>query len=327
MDRRNFLKAGVAGFAGSFVFGSAITSLPRQARAANVEINLSTEELIKSVTAAKNVLTWQFVNPLQAGPGNLFSGIVVYEGDLITVNLQNNLSTHSVNFVAPGLLDASPEVAPGTMRTYEFVAANVGTYLFTDNFNGELGKAMGLTGPLVVLPADGTQSLTPNNVTPNTFDREYTLVMHEIDSRINDAIEANLPVDMATYEPDYFFVNGLSFPDSVYTIVDGVETVDDSKVVYMLANENVAIRFINAGLIYYPMHFHGYHVDVITRNRQLEESVVEKDTVLLGVGECVESILSVGTQLGLYPLHTHYVPGVTSNGVYAGGGLIMMKAV
>jgi hypothetical protein len=73
------------------------------------------------------------------------------------------------------------------------------------------------------------------------------------------------------------------------------------------------------------MHFHGYHVNVATRNRVVETSVIEKDTVQVEIGACVDVILPV-VQTGVYPLHTHYVPGVTANGSYANGGLILMSA-
>ena len=112
---------------------------------------------------------------------------------------------------------------------------------------------------------------------------------------------------------------GLSYPDTA---------TDTDTLVAMNQGEEVAIRFINSGLITYPMHFHGYHVRVATRDRVPETAVVDKDTVLVGVGECVDVILPV-TQRGAYPLHTHYVPGVTANGVYVnpyGGGLIVMSA-
>ncbi len=93
--------------------------------------------------------------------------------------------------------------------------------------------------------------------------------------------------------------------------------------------EEVAIRLINAGLITYPMHFHGYHVRVASRDRVPETAVVDKDTVLVGLNECVDVILPV-TQAGVYPIHSHYVPAVTANGVYVnpyGGGLVVMSAV
>jgi len=124
---------------------------------------------------------------------------------------------------------------------------------------------------------------------------------------------------MADYEPNYFFINGLSFP---HTVMDG------DTLIAMNVGENVALRFVNAGLIISPMHFHGYHVEVATRNRQVETAVIEKDTVPVNVDECVDVILPCN-QPGAFPLHTHYVPGVTANGVYTnphGGALLMMNA-
>jgi hypothetical protein len=70
-------------------------------------------------------------------------------------------------------------------------------------------------------------------------------------------------------------------------------------------------------------------VEVATRNREPETVVVDKDTVLVDLEECVDVILPV-TQPGAFPLHTHFVPGVTANGVYVnphGGALIIMSAV
>jgi len=325
MERREFLKAGVAGLSSSFVLGGLTAGFPRSAQAANIVIDFSVEEVMKIVPVNRAILTWQYVNALQPGPGALNSGIVVTEGDTVTINIQNNLtSNYPVNLVCPGLLDTSVAAAPGGSQSYTFVATTPGSYLYYDDNNGDLGRAMGLMGPLVVKPMDGSQALTPIEFDPNNFDREYTIVTHEIDSRINDAMAAGLPFDLNTYQPDYFFANGLSYPE---TVQDAAGNIDDTKVILMSTGQNVALRLINGGLIYYPMHFHGYHVNVVTRNRMLEENVVEKDTVLVKEGEAVEAILPVGDQVGLYPLHTHYIPGVTTSGFYAGGSLLMMKSV
>jgi FtsP/CotA-like multicopper oxidase with cupredoxin domain len=124
---------------------------------------------------------------------------------------------------------------------------------------------------------------------------------------------------MANYEPNYFFVNGLSYPD---TAQNGDTRVE------MNVGENVAVRFINTGMIVSPMHFHGYHVNTTSRNRIPETAVIEKDTVLVDIGGCVDVIVPVD-QPGMFPLHTHFVPGVTANGVYLnphGGALIVMNA-
>ena len=325
MDRRKFLKAGVAGLSGSFVLGGLSAGFPRNAQAANVVIDFTVEEVMKTVPINREILTWQYVNAFQAGPGALSSGIVVTEGDNVTINIRNNLtSNYPVNLIIPGLLETSAAVIPGGTQSYTFIASTPGSYLYYDDNNGQLGRAMGLMGPLVVKPMDGSQALTPFESNPNIYDREYTIVTHEIDSRINDAVAAGLPFDLNNYQPDYFFANGLSYPE---TVQDPAGNIDDTKVIFMSLGQNVALRFINGGLIYYPMHFHGYHVNVVTRNRILEEYIVEKDTVLIKVGEAVDTILAVGNQIGLYPLHTHYVPGVTTSGFYAGGGLLMLKAV
>jgi FtsP/CotA-like multicopper oxidase with cupredoxin domain len=237
------------------------------------------------------------------------------EGDAVDITVYNDLD-RPINLVIPGVLDSTPAVSPGDSRIYSFTAPAAGSYLYFDALNGEISRAMGLAGPLVVMPADGSDRLY---VGGPSFDRQYTLVFQEFDDRLNQAIAAGGSYNMDNYEPNYFFVNDLSLPNTAS---------DGDTLVEMSVGEDVAIRMLNAGMITNPMHFHGYHVDVATRNRIPETAVVTKDTVLVDIGECVDVILPC-TQPGAYPLHTHYVPGVTANGVYVnpyGGALIVMSA-
>ena len=213
-------------------------------------------------------------------------------------------------------MEDSPAVLPGFARTYRFTAPAAGSYMYHDNLNEKIGRAMGLSGPMVVMPADGSNTLYPNG--PG-FDRQFTLVLNELDDRLNTAVYNGQSYNMADYEPSYFFVNGLSYPKSA---------TESDTLMEMTVGENVAVRLINTGLIISPQHFHGYHVNVVSRNRMLETTVIEKDTVVVDVGECVDLILPVA-QSGVYPLHTHFVPGVTANGAYLnpyGGALIVMSA-
>ena len=169
---------------------------------------------------------------------------------------------------------------------------------------------------MVILPAGDEATLYDGGP---AFDRQYTLVLSDLDDRCNRAIGAGEEFDLEGYEANYFFVNGLSYPDTAEDLATRV---------VMAQGERVALRFVNAGLLASPMHFHGYHVEVACRDRVPETAVVDKDTVLVAPGECVDVILPV-TQPGIFPLHTHYVPGVTANGVYlnpAGGALIVMEA-
>lgn len=315
MKRRDFLKAGGTGLAGTAVFAlSGLTMLtPGVVRAATVDINLTAEGIYKTLIDGASVFVWQFNDANGRGPGTLASGLVVREGDTVNVTISNNLD-RSIRFSISGVsMSTTRTVSPGRSRTYSFTAPAAGSYMYTDNKNGELGRAMGLAGPMIVMPSNGSNNLYSGG--PG-FDRQYTLFMSELDDRLNAAIEAGGKYNMDDYEPNYYFVNGLSYPDTA---------ADGDTLIVMNVGDDVAVRFINGGAITYPMHFHGYHVNVATRNRVVENTAIEKDSVQVERDECVDVILPV-VQAGAYPLHTHYVPGVSANGVYANGGLIIMSA-
>ena len=315
MNRRHFLKSSLGGSAAFAVSGLTLLQ-SRSAAAASIDVNLIAEGVYKTLVDGTSVFTWQFRDLDGSGPGLLSSGLVVNEGDAVTISVGNALD-RPINFVIPGVMSATTAVAPGQTQQYSFTAPAAGSYFYTDDINGEIGCAMGLAGPLVVMPADGSNRLY--NGGP-AFDRQYTLTLHEMDDRLNAAIAAGGSYDMDDYEPNYFFVNGLSYPDTAH---------DDDTLIAMNLGEDVAIRFINTGCITNPQHFHGYHVKMASRNRAPVTDIIDKDTVLVNIGECVDVILPV-VQTGAYPLHTHYVPGVCANGVYVnpvGGALIIMKAV
>ena len=314
MKRRDFLKTSLTGSAVFAVSGLTVFA-PRTVQAATHDVSLIAESSFKTMVDGNSVFTWQFRDSNGTGPGALTSGLAVNEGDTVNVTVTNNLD-RAVNFVIPGVLSNSPSVSPGGSRTYSFAAPAAGSYFYTDSVNGEISKAMGLSGPMVVMPADGSNRLYTGGP---AFDQQYTMVMNELDDRLNGAIYNGLSYDMANYEPNYYFVNGLSFPDTAS---------DGDTLVAMNVGENVAVRFINTGCITYPQHFHGYHVKVASRNRVPETRVVDKDTTQVERDMCVDVIVPVN-QPGVYPLHTHYVPGVTANGVYVnpyGGALIVMSA-
>lgn len=310
MKRREFLKASALG-AAAFSASGLIKPFTRQSQAATVTYNLTAETISKTLVDGTTIAIWQFTGI--GGPGSLGSGLVVLQGDTVIVNVLNNLD-RAINFAIPGIIENTPTVAPGATMTYQFIANNSGSYFYCDTSQGELGHAMGLCGPLVVLPADGSNTLYPGGT---LFDAQYTLVLQELDTRLNTAITTGLPYNMDNYEPNYFFVNGFSYPDT---------TTDPETAISMTVGQNIAVRIINPGLIYNPLHFHGYHVKVATRNRQIETQVIDKDTVSVAPHECVEILLPVA-QAGVYPLHSHFLPAVTANGVYANGALMLMTAV
>ncbi|MEM7050131.1 MAG: multicopper oxidase domain-containing protein [Acidobacteriota bacterium] len=315
MKRREFLKLGLGSAAAFSLSGLTLAKVRPRVGAATINVTLVAEAYTKNLIDGGTVTCWRFRDAAGGGPGNLASGLMAEVGDTVNVTVTNNLD-RAINFVVPGLLTGTATVAASSSRLYSFTASAAGSFLYRDDNTAGIATAMGLSGPLVVMPAGITDRLYPG---APVFDQQYTLVMQDIDDRLNAAVAAGGSYNLDNYEPNYFFLNGLSFPD----------TKNDAETMLMITTgEDVAIRFINGGTISSPMHFHGYHVDVATRDRVIETAVIEKDTVLVRVDECVDVMLNV-SQAGAFPLHTHYVPGVTANGVYTnpvGGALTMMMA-
>jgi FtsP/CotA-like multicopper oxidase with cupredoxin domain len=316
MQRRDFLKKGAGGTMAFALSGLIVAPTSAQAAGNTFDYSFTAEGATKSMVDGTSVFTWALNdNAGPSGPGSLGSGIIVTEGDTVNVTIANNLD-RAINFVIPGVLGSTPSVAPGNSRTYTFMAPSAGTYMYTDGVNGFIGKAMGLAGPLVVMPADGSSALATGEP---SFTKQYTMFMSDMDSRLNSAVESGGTYSIENYEPNYYFANGLIFP----------ETKDYSDTLMtMSVGDDIAIRLINGGVIEYPMHFHGYHVNVFKNANQHVTDFVERDTVLVRPDTTAEVILPV-IQSGIYPLHTHYVPGVTVNGIYTnpyGGGLILMVA-
>lgn len=315
MKRRDFLKKSMGSSMAFALSGLILT--PSTALASGVisyEITADSQETIMIDNTV--VFTWGLNSTTSSGPGHIGSGMVVTEGDTIEVKLTNNLD-RAINFVVQGVLGSTPTVSPGQTKIYTFTAPAAGTYMYTDDANGYISKAMGLFGALVVNPADGSARLYENGP---AYNEQYIMVMSDMDGRLNEAIKnGESTYDINNYEPNYYFANGLIYPDT--------KKYDDTLIT-MNVGDDVAIRFINAGVIEYPMHFHGYHVNVIKNNRQLVNDFISRDTILVRPDTTAEVILPVN-QAGAFPLHTHYVPGVTVNGVYTnpyGGGLIIMVA-
>ncbi len=311
MDRRTFLRTGLGVLSYFTLAGRLNAGIVRLADI--TEISLVAETADRLVTPNTLLGGWQYRDLNATGPGTLASAISVIAGDTVNVTLENRLD-RPVNFIVPGLLDTAPAVAPGETAIYEVVAGEAGTYFYQDDVNDWQGRAMGLCGPFIVLPADGSGGLSEGG---ETFDRQFVLMLEERDPQLADAMAAGTPYAIDAYDPRYYFVNGLTYP---YTR-DNTDTYLD-----MLLGETVLLRFINTGQIDYPMHFHGYHVEVLRRDRVVESAVVHKDTVLIRPSEIVDLKL-VPDQPGTYPLHSHYLPAVTLGGIYGYGAMVLMNTV
>lgn len=119
------------------------------------------------------------------------------------------------------------------------------------------------------------------------------------------------------YVPNYFSINERVFPN----------TLDDSNALVSTAIGDTSwISIANHGSMDHVLHFHGFHVTVVTSNAQPERVGWSKDTVPIKRGEGM-TVQLVANQPGIYPVHDHNLIAVTNAGFYPGGMLTQIHVM
>ena len=224
-------------------------------------------------------------------PGPL---LIANQGETLRIILHNDLA-EATNLNFPGL-DWVPDlsgVAPGAQKTYEFVVAQPGTFLYEAGLladgtglvvGGERQVAMGLFGALLVRPA-GNPGWAYNAET--SFTDEAVLVLNEFDPALN-ADPADFRLD--TFAPQYWLLNGKAYPDTAPIPVTPGSTV--------------LLRIVNAGIEHRSLGLLGLHQQVVARDANLLPPYqVVAET--LGAGETLDTLVRVpvtGTAGVWYPL-------------------------
>lgn len=224
---------------------------------------------------------------------------------------------NSLDFaIQPAIVDGEigPIIPPGEMRTWRFRMPDAGTWLLTEASLGAAGGPVGFAGVLIADPKPVAFSMIPDMDTG--FDREFVLLYQDMDDRWNLALDSGDPPDTSLYEPNYHTLNGLIFPHTAS---------DPATLVSCAVGERVRIHFGNLGHVRQAVHFHGYHVDILMRNRVPETTLPEKDTIELPAYSTAEIAWTVN-QPGLYPIHPHSLTTVTDNGQYPGGQITLINA-
>lgn len=241
-----------------------------------------------STSDGNSLLMWGYAN----GDGTMqYPGptLIVNQGDTVTVNLSNSLpvtvsmvfpgqSAVAASGGAPGLL--TREAAPGASVSYTFTASQPGTYLYYSGTNPALQVEMGLVGALIVRPTGYDAATNPiaYGHVATRFDREYLVVLTEIDKRIHEQIAfmaatgqvndvTTATIDLTSYHATLWFFNGRNAPDSLFPdSAAWLPTQPYGSMVRMHPGENVLIRLVGAGRDPHPFHTHGNHMLVIAQD-------------------------------------------------------------
>lgn len=242
--------------------------------------------------------------------------IRVTEGDRVRIEVTNALpestTVHWHGLILPNAMDGPAEITqepiePGETFTYEFVAAQRGTYFYHSHDHTDRQQALGLYGALIIDPRQ------PEDY-PYEYDQELVIQLQELLERGGYSFPA-MPMEGAL--PNYFTINGKAYPET--------------ETVRMKVGETLLIRFIgtNNGFIH-PMHVHGGPFRIVETDGNPVQPAGQwvKDTVNIGPGERYD-VLWEAREPGKWLLHCHIAHHTTNNNVEeeGGGGLMLVLEV
>jgi manganese oxidase len=237
--------------------------------------------------------------------------IRVTEGDQVRIIVKNELpdptTVHWHGVEVPNAMDGVPGVTqdpiqPGESFTYEFIAKPAGTFMYHSHFEGDVQVGAGLYAPFIIEPKEPEAN-------PPVVDK--VLMISEL--RMTDG-ETFAAMPMAGMEPNYFTINGKSFPAT--------------EMITVKKGDLVRLRLIAIGQFIHPMHLHGMPFKIIATDGHPvpEGAQLTKDTVSIAPGERYD-IEFVATETGQWMLHCHILHHTTNDNVEPGGLMLMINVV
>lgn len=193
--------------------------------------------------------------------------------------------------------------SPPPVATYYFMPEGPGTYMYHCHVEASEHVQMGMYGALVIYPSRESlgragikqdkrgnwrlngrrlshipKTATNRNFAYNDamtyFDKEYIMLLSDIDSVWHDSVRRGVPFKAANYKPDFWLVNGRVFPDTLLphplTPPPGSDPdlaqINYESYVHVNTGEKFLLRMINLGYQPVPWHIHGWHFTVVGKD-------------------------------------------------------------
>lgn len=274
-----------------------------QAWAAKREFEMNIEDTRITLVEKQQFHTFAFAGQV---PGPMF---LVDEGDDMEVKVNNmtalphTIHWHGLFQKGTWKMDGVPDVTqdgavkPGDSFVYKFKADPSGTMWYHCHVNVNEHVALrGMWGPFIIRPKKPT-------ALEKTVTKDFVMMLSDWDSKwANKPGFGGLPAD----KPDYFTINGKSFPDT--------EPLRVQK------GDVVRLRLIGAGDLVHSIHLHGHSFKIAFKDGFPLANPITGDTVLIGPGERYDLIFEADNP-GRWMIHDH-VDSHTMNGDRPHGGLM-----
>lgn len=204
-------------------------------------------------------------------------------GLVVRPDLDDSHTMHWHGFRNPtSVFDGVPEVSiavPVARNfTYYFKPRDPGTYMYHCHFEDVEHVQMGMNGIVFVRPAQngGTGSLPAGKYVYNDndgsteYDREFALMLNEIDTRPHDLLEAVQEFIWSDYKANYWVINGRSYPHTLLPNSDpSLPNQPVSSLIQANGNERILLRMANLGYEQHAMQLTGIPMKVVGHDATL----------------------------------------------------------
>jgi manganese oxidase len=198
--------------------------------------------------------------------------ILTNVGLIARPDLDDSHTVHWHGFRNPiALFDGVPEVSISVpvYRNFPYVykPRDEGTYMYHCHFEDSEHVQMGMTGVVFVRPDRGPNFAYDDPDGSTAFDREFALLLNEIDQRPHDGLEQIQEFVWSDYEPQYWIINGRSYPDTVE--LGGANTPANlefqpiSSLMQVNPGDRVLMRLVNLGYEQQSMQLVGIPMKVV----------------------------------------------------------------
>jgi FtsP/CotA-like multicopper oxidase with cupredoxin domain len=213
--------------------------------------------------------------------------------------------------------------------TYYFKAEHPGTFMYHCHVEASEHVQLGMYGALIIRPRQRTLTTVYGGIRVNgkladAFDKEYILMLSDLDSRWHHDIETGAGTFNAVdFRPDYWLLNGRSFPDTilpaqtVFTGNVGGPPPGYGAYVHVRTGQRFLLRVINIGYQVVPWHLHGWHFNIVGKDAHpmvmSGNNMIQMGyTLTIGSGETYDLIVDADNKFPLYgnksPQGVNYVP-------------------
>ena len=177
-----------------------------------------------------------------------------------------------------GVPDNSLAVPIGRELTYRYIPEDPGTYMYHCHIDDVEHVHLGLTGLVFVHPAlsRATGKKYAYNDPATQYDREYGILLTEIDNHAHFNDAHNQDTDWSDYKAAFRLMNGRAWPDTVELNVDPTAaTLGDlerlrynphSSLIQANEGEKVLIRVANLGFEEHSIVLSGIEMNLVGRD-------------------------------------------------------------